>query len=184
MKTMHKIITLILIVSLTGLFSTNVIAQLNDKLKKQVEEKQKEEQTDQKKPENKLDQLKEEVAPTEKKAPVKVQKKEEAPEETVEPEPVFIPQVYTYNHTTSEQAKATQQMKKQELKTTVANADAKVKESREKIAAAREALEKDKKAKKIKDAVYYQKLDKIMKAEKWVNDLELSVQKGKELTAE
>jgi len=182
MKTMHKIITLLLIIGLTGLFNVNAVAQEVNKFKKQVEEKAKEDKAESK-PDTKLEQFKEEVAPTEKKAPAKTQKEEEA-EEVVVPDPVYIPQVFTYNHTTSVQAKETQLLKMGELKASVTDAEIKVKEGREKIAAAKEALEKDKKAKKIKEAEYYKKLDKIMKAEKWINDLELNVQKGKEMTAE
>jgi hypothetical protein len=186
MKTMHKIVTLLLIICLTGLFNTTAVAQLNKKFEKQVEEKAKEEKKDTTKPDTKLEQFQEQVTPAETKAPAKTQKKEEVPEEVMTPEPVkvFTPKVIAYTHTTSVQAKETQLLKKGELKATVANADAKVQEARTKLAAAREALEKDKKAKKIKESVYYEKLDKIMKAEKAVNDLELTVQKGKELTAD
>jgi hypothetical protein len=183
MKTIHKIFTLLLIIGLTGLFNTSAVAQMNEKFRKQAEEKKTEDKTDQDKADNKLDQFKEEAVPAEKKAPAKTQKEEEV-EEVVVPDPVFTPQVFTYTHITSVQAKETQLLKKGELKATVADAEIKVKDGREKIAAAREALEKDKKAKKIKEAEYYKKLDKIMKAEKWINDLELDVQKGKELTAE
>jgi hypothetical protein len=178
MKTMHKIFILIVIIGLTGLFNTSAVAQMNDKFKKAADEKK-----DEKKPDSQLEQMKEEAAPAEKKAPAKTPVEEEVTEEVV-PDPVFTPQVFTYNHTTSIQAKETQLMKKGELKATVTDGEMKVKEAREKIAATREALEKDKKAKKIKEADYVKKLEKIMKAEKWVNDLELNVQKGKELTAE
>jgi preprotein translocase subunit SecD len=154
---------------------------MNEKFKKQAEQ-QKKESKDETKPDSKLDQFKDQAVPAEKKAPAKTQKKEEV---TVpEPVKVYIPKVIEYTHATSAQAKETQLMKKGELKATVANADTKVKDARMKLAAAREELEKDKKAKKIKEAVYLEKLDKIMKAEKAVNDLELSVQKGKDLTAE
>jgi hypothetical protein len=181
MKTMHKIVSLLLILSITGLFSTSTVAQMNDKFKKQVEDKKTEEKTTP--PANQADKFKDQAVPAEKKAPAKTKKVEEVVE-VVEPDPVFTPQVFTYTHATSIVAKETQLLKKGELKTTVANAETKVTEAREKITAAREALEKDKKARKIKEAEYYKKLDKIMKAEKWVNDLELCVKKGQELTAQ
>ena len=176
MKTMNKIITLLLIVGLTGLFSRNAVAQLNDQFKKQAEQ-----QKEQKQPENKLEEMKEEAAPTPKKTPAKTV---EVVEEVEVPDPVFTPQVFTYNHATAEQARETQLMKKGELKATVNSGEAKIKEARDKIAATKDALEKAKAAKKIKETEYLKKMNKIMKAEKWVNDLELSVQKGKELTAE
>ena len=182
MKTMHKIVTLLLIICLTGLFNTSAFAQLGKKVEEAEKENAKKENTDQGGLENKVKQAEEQAAPKEKKAPAKTQKEEEVV--VAEPVKVFTPQVIAYTHTTSIQAKETQLMKKGELKATVADADTKVQEARIKIAVAREALEKDKKAKKIKEAVYYEKLDKIMKAEKAVNDLELSVQKGKELTAD
>jgi len=40
MKTMHKIITLLLIVGMTGLFNTRAMAQLNEKFKKKAEQEQ------------------------------------------------------------------------------------------------------------------------------------------------
>jgi hypothetical protein len=180
MKTMHKILTFLLIVCLTGLFNTSAIGQMNEKFKKQAEQQKKES-----KDTSKLDQFKNQATPAEKKAPAKTQKKEEVPEVVAVPEPVkvYVPKVIEYTHTTSVQAKETQLVKKGELKASVMNADTKVKDARVKITAAREALEKNKKAKKIKEAVYLEKLDKIMKAEKAVNDLEVCVQKGNELTA-
>jgi len=180
MKTMHKIVTLLLIIGLTGLFSTSAMAQLNEKFKKKVEETKVEETTP---PATQADKFKDQAVPEEKKTPAKTQEVEEV-EEVVEPDPVFTPQVFTYTHTTSVLAKEPQLLKQGELKAKVGNAEIKVNEAREKITAAREALEKDKKARKIKEKDYYKKLDKIMKAEKWVNDLELTVQKGKELTAQ
>jgi len=180
MKTMNKILTLLLILCLTGLFNTSVFAQLGKKVEEAEKENVSKEKTEQGGLENKVKQAEEQAAPAKKKAPAQTQKEEEV----VVPEPVkvFTPKVIEYTHTTSVQAKETQLMKKGELKATVADADTKVLEARTKLAAAREALEKDKKAKKIKEAAYYEKLDKIMKAEKAVNDLELTVQKGKELT--
>lgn len=180
MKTMNKILTLLLILCLTGLFNTSVFAQLGKKVEEAEKENVSKEKTEQGGLENKVKQAEEQAAPAKKKAPAQTQKEEEV----VVPEPVkvFTPKVIEYTHTTSVQAKETQLMKKGELKATVADADTKVQEARTKLAAAREALEKDKKAKKIKEAAYYEKLDKIMKAEKAVNDLELTVQKGKELT--
>ncbi|MBP1670272.1 MAG: hypothetical protein H6Q21_2638 [Bacteroidetes bacterium] len=182
MKTMHKIVTLLLIICLTGLFNTSAFAQLGKKVEEAEKENANKEKTEQGGLEDKVKQAEEKASPTEKKAPAKTQKEEEV----VVPEPVkvFTPKVIEYTHTTSVQAKETQLLKKGELKATVANADTKVQEARIKLTAAREALEKDKKAKKIKESVYYEKLDKIMKAEKAVNDLELTVQKGKELTAD
>jgi len=182
MKTMNKILTLLLILCLTGLFNASAFAQLGKKVEEAEKENANKEKTEQGGLEDKVKQAEEKAAPTEKKAPAQTQKEEEV----VVPEPVkvFTPKVIEYTHTTSVQAKETQLLKKGELKATVANADTKVQEARIKLTAAREALEKDKKAKKIKESVYYEKLDKIMKAEKAVNDLELTVQKGKELTAD
>jgi len=182
MKTMHKLLTLLLIICLTGLFNTSAFAQLGKKVEEAEKANADKEKTEQGGLEEKVKQADEKAAPAEKKAPAKTQKEEEVV--TPEPVKVFTPQVIEYTHTTSVQANETQLLKKGELKSTVANADTKEQEAREKLATAREALEKDKKAKKIKEAVYYEKLDKIMKAEKAVNDLELSVQKGKELTAD
>ncbi|OFY57013.1 MAG: hypothetical protein A2Y87_08925 [Bacteroidetes bacterium RBG_13_46_8] len=182
MKTMHKIITLLLIVGMTGLVNTSAVAQLNEKFKKKAEQEQAEDK-DKDKSGSVLDQVKDEAAPAEKKAPAKTQKEEKV-EEVVVPDPVFTPQVYTYNHPTSVLAKETQLMKKGELKATVTDAEAKVTAAREKIAAAKDALEKNLKAKKIREAEYTKNMFKIMKAEKWVDDLELSVKKGNELIAE
>ena len=179
---MHKIITLLLIVGMTGLFNTRAMAQLNEKFKKKAEQEQAEDK-DKDKSGSVLDQVKEEAAPAEKKAPAKTQKEEKV-EEVVVPDPVFTPQVFTYNHPTSVLAKETQLLKKGELKATVTDAEAKVTAAREKIAAAKALLEADKKARKIKEADYQKKMDKIAKAEKWVSDLELAIQKGKGLTAE
>jgi colicin import membrane protein len=86
-----------------------------------------------------------------------------------------------FGQSRAEQAKMQQNIKEQELGTSVAEGEAKVIEAREKINAAKEKLEKDKKAKKISDAEYKEKKEKIDKAEQAVNDLEMDVQKGKEM---
>jgi len=81
----------------------------------------------------------------------------------------------------AEQAKMEQHKKEFELGNSVMEGEAKVKESREKINAAREKLEADRKAKKISESQYKEKKEKIDKAEKAVNDLEMEIQRGKEI---
>ena len=81
----------------------------------------------------------------------------------------------------AEQAKMEQHKKEFELGNSVMEGEAKVKESREKINAAREKLEADRKAKKISESQYKEKKEKIDKAEKAVDDLEMEIQRGKEI---
>ena len=86
-----------------------------------------------------------------------------------------------FGQSRAEQARMEQHKKEFELGTSVVEGEAKVKESREKIAAAKEKMEKDKKEKKISEAEYKEKKEKIEKAEKAVDDLEMQVKKAKEM---
>jgi colicin import membrane protein len=85
-----------------------------------------------------------------------------------------------FGQSRAEQARMEQHRREFELGNSVMEGDAKVMEAREKINAAKEQLEKDKKAKKISEAAYKEKKEKIDKAEQAVNNLEMEVQKAKE----
>lgn len=82
------------------------------------------------------------------------------------------------------QAKLNKEAKKQELTNSVTSAELKVAEAKEKLQVAKENLEKDKKARKISDAEYQVKKEKIQKVETAVTDLEGKVNAGKEIVAQ
>lgn len=75
----------------------------------------------------------------------------------------------------SQDAKQQTEDKKAALTHSKTEAAKKVTESKEKIAAAKAKLEKDKKEKKINDAQYKERKEKIAKAEKAVTDLETKI---------
>lgn len=81
----------------------------------------------------------------------------------------------------AEQAKMKRQSKAKELDDSAVNGDSKVIEGREKIKIAKEKLEKEKTSKKISDADYQKRKEKIDNAEKAVNILEEKVRKARSL---
>lgn len=83
----------------------------------------------------------------------------------------------------AEQARLSQETKSKELNETILQGEEKVKEARERIRVAKEKLEQDKKEGRISDQVFQERKERISKAEQALSELEVSIEKGKTVTA-
>jgi len=188
MKRMKTILSLTLICVLIALVGTNAFAQPGkDKPEKtKATEKKEMQKAEQKaKPEagKKLDESKAAKDEKVKKDSLKTDKDNEGQGHAYGKNKGGL-EGKEFGQSRAEQAKLEQKQKEQELGTSVEEGDAKVMEAREKIAAAKEQAEKEKMAKKISEAAYQEKMEKINNAEKAVDDLEMKVKKAKEMQTE
>ena len=81
------------------------------------------------------------------------------------------------------QAQLNRENKSKELNETIIQGEEKVKEARERIRVAKEKLEQDKKEGRISDQVFQERQERISKAEQALSNLEVSIEKGKTVTA-